>query len=223
MLKYLAIGLALAAFGAAAVRADTIIQTNAEGQRIVIQQNAIVVQQTQYTITYKHFDLKQRRVVKVQINQGSLPFQAVTASPAQRQGIVNVWKQFGYTATVVAESGKQTHVYDTYFDFFPPSSLGTFLEVVPPRTNLPILIDGGGADEIDFSRISEIDNSDGRLKVILTNGRTLSGKFLMPTSEPAVTHFMGITNRYSPSSLKVYDFSVPLRQIKQIRFVNNND
>jgi hypothetical protein len=221
--KRLAAGLALLAFAAAVGQADTIVQTNAEGDRIVVQQNAIVTQQTRYTITYKHFDLKQRRVVKVQLNQGSLPFQCVTASPAQRQGIVNVWKEFGYTAIVTMQSGKQTQVYDSYLDFFPASSSGSFLEVVPPRTNVPILTDNGAADEIDFSEINEIDNAGGgRLRVVRTNGQTARGKFLMPTSEPAVTHFMGITEHYSPASDEVYDFSVPLSQIKQIRFVSNN-
>ncbi|HTV56000.1 MAG TPA: hypothetical protein VMI06_13940 [Terriglobia bacterium] len=200
---------------------DTIVQTNAEGQRVIVQSNAIVVNQNQYAITYKHFDLKLRRVVKVELQQGSLPYRAVLSSAAERKEIVNVWKQFGYTTLVTTQAGKTTRVYDSYIDFFPPSGVGTFLQTVPARTNLPILTDQGSADEVEFSDIGTIDNVSGHLKVSLTNGRVEAGKFLMPTSEPAVVHFMGITNSYSPSSALTYDFSVPLSRIEQIRFENN--
>jgi hypothetical protein len=207
--------------GAARALPDTIVQTNAAGQRNVIQSNAIVINQTQYSITYKHFDLKQRRVVKVQLNQGSLPYEAVLSSAVQRKGIVDVWKQFGYTAEVTTHAGKTTQVYDSYLDFFPPSGVGTFIQTVPARTNLPILTDQGNADEIEFSDIAALENANGHLKVSLTNGRVESGKFLMPTSQPAIAHFMGVTEHYSPASPEVYDFSIPLSEIKQIRFENN--
>lgn len=200
---------------------DTIVQTNAAGQRVVIQSNAIVIGQNEEAITYKHFDLKQRRVDKVQLQQGSLPYQAVVSSAAERKGIVNVWKAFGYTAEVTTQGGKTTQVYDCYLDFFPPSGVGTFIETVPARTNLPIITDQGAADEVQFSDIAIIENDNGHLKVSLTNGRVEAGKFLMPTSQPAVVHFMGITAQYSPASSEVYDFSVPLSRIKQIRFENN--
>jgi hypothetical protein len=200
---------------------DTIVQTNADGQRVVVQSNAIVVNQNQYAITYKHFDLKLRRVVKVELQQGSLPYRAVLSSAAERKGIVDVWKQFGYTTLVTTQAGKTSQVYDSYIDFFPPSGIGTFLQTVPPRTNVPILTDQGAADEVEFSDIGTIDSVSGHLKVSLTNGRVETGKFLMPTSEPAVVYFMGVTDRYSPSSTLTYDFSVPLSGIKQIRFENN--
>jgi hypothetical protein len=212
---------AAVAMGALVARPDTIVQTNSEGRQVVVQQHAIVVNENQYAITYKHFDLKQRRVVKVELNQGSLPYRAVTSSPAERHAIVKVWEEFGYTATITTRAGKTSQIYDTYVDFFPPAGVGSFIATVPARTNLPILFDNGGADEIEFSQISNIDFSAGHLKVTLTNGTIRTGKFLMPTSEPAVAHFMGITNHYDPASPEVYDFSIPLSEIAKIRFDND--
>ena len=207
--------------GATTALPDTIVQTNADRRRTVVQSNAIVTDQNQYSISYKHFDLRQRRVVKVQLNQGSLPYQAVLSSAAERKGIVDVWKQFGYTTAVTTQAGKTIQVFDSYLDFFPPSGVGTFIQTVPARTNLPILTDQGSADEIEFSDIGAIENATGHLKVTLTNGRVETGRFLMPTSQPAVVHFMGITEHYSPANSEVYDFSVPLSGIRQIRFENN--
>jgi hypothetical protein len=218
---YFLLLLAIAIAGASAAWPDTIVQTNASGERTVVQSNAIVVGQNQYSITYKHFDLKLRRVVKVELQQGSLPYQAVLSSAAVRTGIVNVWKQFGYTSVVTTQAGKETQLYDCYLNFFPPSGVGTFLRTVPARTNVPIITDQGAADEIEFSDISTIENTGGQLKITLTNGRVETGKFLMPTSEPAIVYFMGITDHYSPASALVYDFSVPLSRIRQIRFENN--
>lgn len=199
--------------------ADTIVQTNSEGEREVIQTNAIVTQQDSYILVYKHFDLKQRRVEEVQLNQGSQPYEAVLSDPAGREQIVTLWKKFGYTTTIIDLSGKSTHVYDTYLDFFPPPSVGTFLESVPPRTNLPLSLTNGGVDEIDFDKIASILVSGNQIKVTLTDGRMETGKFLMPTREPAIARFMGITRQYSPASKEVYDFSVPLTQVKEIQFV----
>lgn len=200
-------------------RADTITQVDAQGQTQVIQTQAIVIQNDSYAVVYKHFDLKQRRVVEDRLQQGSLPYRAVVSSPAGRQQIVNSWKQFGYTASVVEQGGKKLQVYDTYFDFFPgPGGLGSFLESVPPRTNLPMLLSGGGVDEIDFDKIVTILNRGGHLTVTLANGKVESGKFLMPTKQPAVVHLMGITDHYDPASAKVYDFSVPLSNIQEILF-----
>lgn len=213
--------LAIAMTAARIAWPDTIVQTNASGQRTVVQSSAIVVGQSQYSVTYKHFDLKQRRVVKVELQQGSLPYQVVLSSAAQRKGIVDVWKQFGFTAVVTTQAGKMIQLYDCYLDFFPPAGVGSFLQTVPARTNLPLITDQGAADEIEFSDISGIENSGGRLKVTLTSGRVEEGKFLMPTSEPAIVYFMGITDHYSPASPLVYDFSVPLSRVKQIRFENN--
>jgi hypothetical protein len=212
---------AIVTAGATIARSDTIVQTNAEGQRTVIQSNAIVVEENQYGITYKHFDLKLRRVVQIQLQQGSLPYQVVLSSAAERKGIVDIWKEFGYKTLVTTQTGTTTQVYDSYIDFFPPSGVGTFLQTVPARTNFPILTDQGSADEVEFSDLGTIENASGHFKVSLTNGHVETGKFLMPTSEPALVYFMGITDRYSPASARTYDFSVPLSKIKQIRFENN--
>jgi len=198
--------------------ADTILQTNAQGERVVVQTSAIVIRQDSNNIVFKHFDLKQRLVEKEQLNQGSLPYEVVRTSPEGRQQIVNIWKRFGYTATVVDQSGKTARVYDAYLDFFPGPGVSSFLESVPPRTNLPILFDGGGADEIEFSDIARIEIQGDHLKLILTNGRIRTGKLLMPTREPAIAHFMGITDHYSPASESTYDFSLPLAQIKEVHF-----
>lgn len=209
--------------GVALAPADTITQVDAQGRLQVIQTQAIVIQNNSYAVIYKHFDLKQRRIVEANLDQGSLPYRVVESSAAQRQQIVNLWKQFGYTVTVETAAGKKTQVYDAYLDFFPaPGGLGAFLETVPPRTNLPLLLDGGGADEIEFDQIAQIENHNGRLTVTLTNGKVESGKFLMPTKQPAVAHFMGVTDQYQPGSSKVYNFSEPLSDIKNIQFQNNN-
>ncbi len=211
--------IALAALRAAP---DTITQTNAEGKRLVIQTDAIVVHNDFDAIVYKHFDLQQRRVVLAKLNQGSLPYSVVTSGPAERQQIVNLWKKFGYAASVVTQAGKKLQVYDSYFDFFPaPGGIGAFLESVPPRTNLPILLDGGGADAVDFDKIASIKNQAGRLTVTLSDGKVETGKLLLPTTQPAVVHFMGITDQYKPSSELEYDFSLPLSQIQEIQFENN--
>lgn len=198
--------------------ADTIVQTNAQGEREVIQTNAIVTQQDAYVLVYKHFDLKQRRVEEVQLNQGSQPYETVLSDPAGREQIVTLWKKFGYTTTIIDLSGKSTHVYDTYLDFFPPPN-GTFLESVPPRTNLSLSLNNGGVDEIDFDKIASIQITGDQLKVTLTDGRTEGGKFLMPTRAPAIAHFMGITRHYSPASKEIYDFSLPMTQVKEIQFI----
>jgi hypothetical protein len=213
----------LIVFAAVWAHADTITQTNAEGQRLVIQTDAIVTQNDSYAIVYKHFDLGQRRVVLAKLDQGSLPYSVVLSSPAQRQQIVNLWKQFGYSASVVTQAGKKIQVYDAYLDFFPgPGGIGAFLESVPPRTNLPLLLDSGGADEIDFGKIVSIRGPDGHLTVALSNGKVETGRFLMPTRQPAVVHFMGITDSYKPDSKLVYDFSMPLSEIKEIHFENDD-
>ena len=43
------------------------------------------------------------------------------------------------------------------------------------------------------------------------------GKFLMPTSQPAEVRVLGITDKYDPAS-DVFDFSVPLFQLRMISF-----
>lgn len=212
--------LVLLALTAAGAFPDTVLQTDAQGQRQVIQTQAIVVHEDSYTVVYKHFDLKQRLVVKVRLNQGSLPYQVVRSSTAQRQQIINLWKQFGYTVTVTDLSGKKTTIYDAYLDFFPPSG-GVFLESVPARTSLALLLSSGGADEVDFSDLASVQIQSGQVTVTLTNGRSETGKLAPPTNRPAIPHFMGITDHYTPDSEEVYDFSLPLTSIRQIHFENN--
>lgn len=214
----LALILTLALISAVAAGADTITQTTADGRVQVIQTGAIVTHSDSSILVYKHFDLKQRRIERVQLNQGSLPYEVAASGTAARQRIVDLWKKFGFTASVTDTAGKVTQVFDTYLDFFPPAGVGTFLESVPPRTTLPMLLDSGGADDIDFSDIAKIQSGKGKLTVTLNNGRVETGKFLMPTQEPAIAHFMGITSHYSPASSDTYDFSLPLAQVREIRF-----
>jgi hypothetical protein len=210
--------LAVVFLAAAPLSADTILQTNAQGKQVVIQRDAIVVKEDHSFLTYKHFDLRERRVEKVTLSQGSLPYAIDTSNPAGRQQIVNLWKRFGYKATVKDTAGKTTQLFDAYFDFYPPGGRGSLLESVPPRTSLPILIDGGSADELEFSKITGIQIQGVRLKVTLRDGRVESGQFLMPTDRPAEVRVLGITDRYEPSSEQVFDFSQPLNRLAEITF-----
>ncbi|MGH9356277.1 MAG: hypothetical protein ACRD10_09125 [Terriglobia bacterium] len=218
--KRLLVTLALLALSAGVAAPDTIVQTDAQGQRQVVQAQAIVVRDDASEVVYKHFDLKQRLVMKVQLNQATLPYQIARSSGASRRQIVELWKQFGYTATVTDQAGKKTTVYDAYLDFFPPPG-GVFLEPVPPRAALPLLLTKGGADEMDFSDVAAVQIHGDELTVTLANGRIETGKLIPPTSRPAAPSFMGITDRYAPDSENVYDFSLPLTQIRQIHFENH--
>ncbi|MGH9455840.1 MAG: hypothetical protein ACRD2O_17925, partial [Terriglobia bacterium] len=182
------------------LRADTILQTDAQGQRRVIQRNAIVVREDSSSISYKHFDLKEQRVVKVTLDQGSLPYDADRSKPGERQQIVALWKRFGFTASVTDAAGKTTRVFDAYLDFYPPGGRGSLLESVPPRNNFPISLDGGGADLVDFTDIAQIDFAGDHLKITLTSGQVKQGKFLTPTEKPAEARFLGITDHYDPAS-----------------------
>lgn len=219
-MKRLLAAIALLALSVTAASPDTILQANAKGRGEVVQAHAIVAREDSYAVVYKHFDLKWRRIVEVQLDQGSLPYQVVRSSTAQRQQIINLWKQFGYTVTITDQAGNKTAIYDAYLDFFPPSG-GVFLESVPARTSLPLLLTGGGADEISFSDITSIQVQGDQLTVTRTSGRVETGKLLPPTDQPAIPHFMGITDHYPPGSQDVYDFSLPLAQIRQIHFENN--
>ena len=208
-----------AVFGAAALlRADTIYQTNAQGRRGVIQRDAIIVKDDSAFLIYKHFDLRDRRVEKVSLSRGSLPYTVETSDAAARKQIVGTWKRFGYTATVVDLSGKSTRLFDLYLDFYPPGGRGSLLESVPARTTLPVLMDGGAADEIDFSKITLIEVREARLRITLRDGQTEDGRFLMPTDKPAEVRVLGITDQYEPASPDVFDLSLPLARVKEIRF-----
>jgi hypothetical protein len=199
------------------LNADTIYQINAQGRRTVIQRNAIIVKEDTSALVYKHFELKERRVEKAVLNQGSLPYEAERSGAQERQQIVNLWKRFGYAASVTDASGKATKVFDVYLDFYPPGGRGSLLESVAALTLLPIQSDAG-ADELDFSDIDRIEAQGNHFKVTLRNGTVKEGKFLMPTTQPAEVRLLGITDRYEPASPEVFDFSLPLSQAKLIVF-----
>jgi hypothetical protein len=200
------------------LKADTIYQATADGRRRVIQRNAILVHQDSSILIYKHFDLPDMRVEKVQLSMGSLPYTVITSSPDQRQSIVEVWKRFGYTARVTDTSGKTTQVFDAYIDYYPPGGRGSLLVSVPAITSFPLLIDGGAADVQEFSRIDRVEFHNGEITLTLRNGRTEHGKYLMPTTQPAEARFLGITEKYNPSSMDVFDFSEPLSHLRSIVF-----
>jgi hypothetical protein len=197
---------------------DTIYQTNAQGKEIVLQAHAIVIHQDSSFVVYKHFDLKERRVTVVRLNRGSLPLRVQASDANGRTQIVEIWKRFGYKASVTDQAGKITHVDDLYLDFYPPGGHGSLLESLAPRTAIALQIDNAGADEFEFEKIDRVEISGDRLSVILREGKTLTGKFLMPTTQPAEVRVLGITEKYDPASQDVFDFSVPLSQLKLISF-----
>ena len=198
--------------------ADIIYQTNSEGREIVLQRDAIVITQDSSFVVYKHFDLKDRRVEIVRLNRGSLPIRVQTSDSAGRAQIVDVWKRFGFKVTVTDLAGKVTHVDDFYLDFYPPGGVGSLLESVPAITNFPLLGDNGGGGEIEFEKVDHVEIQGDHLTVTTRDGKTFSGKFLMPTTQPAEVRALGITNKYDPASDQVFDFSVPLARLKLIAF-----
>jgi hypothetical protein len=204
--------------GAIPLSADTIYQVSAQGRQVVLQRAAIVVSEDSSSLTYKHFDLQERRVTKVRLSKGSLPYFVNTSSAADRQQIVSTWKRFGYKATVVDQSGKSTRVFDVYLDFYPPGGRGSLLESIPATTSFPILLAAGGADIIEFSKIERVEIQEELLKVTPRDGQVKEGKFLYPTDKPAEARFLGITDNYNPASGDVFDFSLPLDKVKEIRF-----
>jgi hypothetical protein len=204
--------------GTSAAVADTLLQTTPQGKQVVIHRDAIVVREDSSSILYKHFELKERRVVKVRLSRGALDYQVVYSKPEERQQILKTWKRFGYTAVVTDRDGKTTTLYDAYLDFYPPGGRGSLLESVPARTSLPILIEGGGADEPEFSKIERVEFQGDLMQLTLTSGQAVKGRFLMPTDKPAETRFLGITDQYDPASEEVFDFFVPLDRLKEIRF-----
>lgn len=210
--------LSLMLLAASPQRADTIFQTTAQGKQVIVQRDAIVVREDSSFLVYKHFELRERRVTIVRLNKGSLPYFVETGSPAEEKEIVETWKRFGYKATVTDLAGKTTRVFDGYLDFYPPGGRGSLLESVPARTNFPVLLDSGGADEIEFSKIDRVEIQGDRLKIALRSGEVKTGKFLMPTERPAEVRFLGISDNYDPASAEVFDFSVPLLRLREIRF-----
>ncbi|MHB8653833.1 MAG: hypothetical protein ACYDA9_08140 [Terriglobia bacterium] len=219
--RWLSCGFLIAALGPGPLlRADTIYQTSPQGKQVVIQRDAIVVKEDSNYLYYKHFDLKDRRVEKVSLNKGSLPFQVRKTPAADRQQIVDVWKRFGYHLTVTDQAGKTTRVYDAFLDFYPPAGRGSLLESVPARTSFPILIQGGSADEVEFSNIARIEFQGQQMRLTLRSGEVEVGTFLMPTQHPAEARLLGITDHYDPASADVFDFSGTLAGLKEIRFDN---
>jgi hypothetical protein len=210
----------LIVLGAAGTRltADTIYQTSPQGKQTIVHRDAILVKEDSSSLVYKHFELKERRVVKVRLSKGSLPYTVVRSILEDRQRIVGIWKQFGFKATVTDQQGKTTQLFDAYLDFYPPGGRGSLLESVPPRTTFPIMIEGGGADELDFSKIGRIEFQGNLMKMTLRDGKTVDARFLMPTDHPAETRLLGITDQYNPASEDVYDFAAPLERLKEIRF-----
>jgi hypothetical protein len=211
------VGLA-ALMTACCLNADTIYQVNPQGRQEILQRDAIVVRQDASILVYKHFDLQQRRVEKVQLNSGSLPYIVVRSSSQDRRRIVGQWKLFGYTAAVTDASGKTTRVFDAYIDFFPPGGQGSFFEAVPAVTSFVLQLTGGGADSVEFSEIAQVEIQNDVIKLHLRDGRIETGKFLIPTTQPAEVRFLGITDAYNPSSVEVFDFSKLLSHLKDIRF-----
>ena len=210
--------LALLASLASPARADTIYQMNAQGRQVVVQRDAIVVSEDSSFVVYKHFDLKDRRVEIVRLNKGSLPYSVETASPDYRGHIVDIWKRFGFTAMVTDLAGKTTRVFDVYLDFYPPGGRGSLLESLPATTSFTVLMDNGTPDEVEISKIDRVQIQGDHLKMTLRNGQVEEGKFLMPTNKPAEVRFLGITDQYNPASQQVFDFSLPLASIKEIKF-----
>jgi hypothetical protein len=154
----------------------------------------------------------------VRLNKGSLPYSVQTASPGQRRQIVEVWKRFGFKATVTDLAGKSTSVFDVYLDFYPPGGHGSLLESIPATTSFSILMNNGSADDVDISKIKSVQIQGDRLKLTLRNDQVEEGKFLMPTNQPAEARFLGISDQYDPASQRVFDFSLPLARIKEISF-----
>ena len=212
LLLILALGVALP------LGADTIYQMTGQGKLSVLQRDAILIREDSSFVVYKHFELRDRRVEVVRLNKGSLPYSVQTASPEQRRQIVEVWMRFGFKATLTDLDGKATKLFDVYLDFYPPGGHGSLLESIPATTSFTILLDNGSADDVDISKIANVQIQGDHLKMALRDGKLEEGKFLMPTNLPAEVRLLGISDQYDPASDRVFDFSLPLGRIKQIDF-----
>jgi hypothetical protein len=210
--------LAAMAFGISPLTADTIFQTNPQGKQVVAHRDVIVVEEDSSSILYKHFELKERRVETVRLSRGALDYHVVYSKPAERQQIIKTWERFGYTVVLTDKDGKTTTLYDAYLDFYPPGGRGSLLESVPARTSFPIFVEGGGADEVDFSKIAQTEFQGDLMQFTLRNGKTIQAHFRMPTDQPAEARLLGITDQYDPASREVFNFYLPLNQLKEVRF-----
>jgi hypothetical protein len=214
----LAVLLSLVLLAWTPLAADTLFQTNPQGKQVIVHRDAIVVKEDSSFIVYKHFELKERRVVKVRLSRGAQNYTVKVSSPEERLRIVEKWKRFGFKGTVTDHAGKSMQLYDIFLDFYPPGGRGSLLESVPARTTLPVLIEGAGADELDFSKMARIEFQTDRLTLSFSDGKTKQATFLMPTDQPAEARFLGITDQYDPASEDVFNYSIPLDQVKEIRF-----
>ena len=197
---------------------DTVYQMTGQGKQTVVQRDAILIREDSSFVVYKHFELRDRRVEIVRLNKGSLPYTVQTASPEQRRQIVEIWKRFGFKATLTDLAGKRTRLFDVYMDFYPPGGRGSLLESIPATTSFTILMDNGSPDDVDISKITSVQIQGDRLKMTLRDGKIEEGKFLMPTNQPAEVRFLGISDQYDPASDRVFDFSLPLARIKELDF-----
>lgn len=210
--------LALLVAAGTPLSADTLYQTDARRRTVVVHREAIVVKQDASSIEYKHFELKERRVVKIRLSRGAQNYTVKTSTPEERRQIVEKWKRFAYTATVTDTAGKQTRLAGLFLDFYPPEGRGSLLESVPARTTFPVLIEGSSADEFDFSKIARIEFQGERLTLTMTDGQAKPARFLMPTEQPAEARFLGITDQYDPASPDVFDFGISLEKVKDVQF-----
>jgi hypothetical protein len=217
-LRWLCVLAVIVLFPSASLRADNVYETTAQGTRQVIQRDAIVIHNDSAYLIYKHFDLKERRVEKVSLAKGSLPYIVEPGSADAHRDIVSLWKKFGFTLTVTDRAGKTSKVYDAYLDFYPPGGRGSLLESVPALTSLTLLLSNGSPDEVKFEDIGRVEISGDTLRITRRDGRVEEGKFLPPTTQPVETRLLGITDKYDPSSEDVFDFSVPLSRLKEISF-----
>ena len=131
---------------------------------------------------------------------------------------MEVWKRFGFKATVTDLAGKATRLFNVYLDFYPPGGRGSLLESIPATTSFSILLDNGSADDVDISKITNVQIQGDHLKTTLRDGKREEGKFLKPTNQPVEVRFLGISDQYDPASDRVFDFSLPLARIKEIDF-----
>ncbi len=198
-------------------RADTIFQRTPQGTEQIIRRNTIVVKEDPNSIFYKHFELKERRVVKVRLEKGSFRVRVEKSNPAVREQIVANWKRFGHTAEVTDIDGNHKKIFSLYLDFYPPGGRGSLHYTIPPRTTLPVRLANGGMDEIDFSDVKLIEFQGSRMRIQLNSGANLDCEFRLPTDQPVEARFLGMTEAYPVDSEEVFDFFLPLEKLKEIK------
>ena len=131
---------------------------------------------------------------------------------------MDIWKRFGFKATVTDLAGKDHPRLRRLPGFLPSRRARLVVGIGPSHNQLHLLMDNGSADDVEISKIDRVEIQGDHLKMTLRNGQIEEGKFLMPTNQPAEVRFLGITDQYNPASQQVFDFSLPLAKIKEIRF-----